>query len=249
MGYDLNKLFEVASREEGYLEKKTPEYLDDKTKNAGSNNYTKYWRDVYPRYQGSYWCLCYIIWIFQKAFGNESAKNLLLMSQGLTFSCSALVERFKKVNRFYKTNPLPGDLVIFSDSTGKIAHVGLVISTKSGLVTSEGNTSSEKGVVPNGGCVRSKKYSLTYNRIVGYCRPDFGITEKNVVATRSTIKKGSVGDDVLYLHKKLKELKYGVNPSNNKFDSTTEMCVKHFQTVNGLENDGIVGPKTWERIG
>ena len=43
------------------------------------------------------------------------------------------------------------------------------------VYTIEGNTSSESGVVANGGCVREKKYKLTYNRIAGYGRPNYGV--------------------------------------------------------------------------
>lgn len=43
------------------------------------------------------------------------------------------------------------------------------------MYTVEGNASSESGVVANGGCVREKKYKLTYNRIAGYGRPNYGV--------------------------------------------------------------------------
>ena len=39
------KLISVAEAEEGYLEKASNAQLDDKTANAGWNNYTKYARD------------------------------------------------------------------------------------------------------------------------------------------------------------------------------------------------------------
>ena len=42
----------IAEEEIGYLEKKNNSKLDSKTGNAGSANYTKYWRDIKPSYQG-----------------------------------------------------------------------------------------------------------------------------------------------------------------------------------------------------
>ena len=36
----------IAEAEIGYLEKKNNSQLDSKTGNAGSANYTKYWRDI-----------------------------------------------------------------------------------------------------------------------------------------------------------------------------------------------------------
>ena len=42
MANTASKVIEVAKKEVGYLEKKTNAWLSSKTKNAGSNNYTKY---------------------------------------------------------------------------------------------------------------------------------------------------------------------------------------------------------------
>ena len=52
----VDKLLTVALQEEGYLEKRTEDGLDSKTANAGSNNFTKYARDLYPSLQGNPWC-------------------------------------------------------------------------------------------------------------------------------------------------------------------------------------------------
>ena len=73
----INALIAVAKNEIGYLEKATNAQLDSKTANAGYNNYTKYWRDVYPAYQGQPWCACQISWDMMTAFGLETAKKLL----------------------------------------------------------------------------------------------------------------------------------------------------------------------------
>lgn len=64
--------------------------------------------------------------------------------------------------------------------------------------------------------------------------------------TRPTIRYGSRGEDVLYLHKQLKKLRYGVNVKSDYFDSVTKNCVINLQASNpGLEVDGVVGPCTW----
>ena len=49
----INVVLGIAEEEIGYLEKKNNSQLDSKTGNAGSANYTKYWRDIKPSYQGS----------------------------------------------------------------------------------------------------------------------------------------------------------------------------------------------------
>ena len=54
-------------------------------------------------------------------------------------------------------------------------HTGLVEKVSGGRVyTIEGNTSSAPGVVPNGGMVRNKSYSINYAQIGGYGTPDGG---------------------------------------------------------------------------
>ena len=52
----IERLIHTAEKEIGYLEKASDKELDSFTANAGSRNYTKYWRDVKPEYQGQPWC-------------------------------------------------------------------------------------------------------------------------------------------------------------------------------------------------
>ena len=56
----IDKLIEIANAEVGYLEKSSNSQLDSKTANAGTANYTKYWRDIKPEYQGQPWCACFV---------------------------------------------------------------------------------------------------------------------------------------------------------------------------------------------
>jgi hypothetical protein len=46
MALNPQKVIDIALAEVGYLEKKSNSNLDNKTANAGSNNYTKYGRDL-----------------------------------------------------------------------------------------------------------------------------------------------------------------------------------------------------------
>lgn len=73
----IDALIACAENEVGYLEKKSNSQLDDKTANAGYNNYTKYWRDVYPQYQAQAWCAAFVSWCMMKTFGLETTKNSL----------------------------------------------------------------------------------------------------------------------------------------------------------------------------
>ena len=66
--------------------------------------------------------------------------------------------------------------IFFKNSSGNAQHTGLVYKVDNKYVyTIEGNTSSAKGVVANGGCVRLKQYALNYNRIMGYGRPNYEV--------------------------------------------------------------------------
>ena len=72
--------------------------------------------------------------------------------------------------------------------------------------------------------------------------------EVGYATTRDTLRVGSKGKDVKYLHSQLKKLKYGVNPDSDYFDATTKICVINFQVVHDLTPDGVVGQKTWAEI-
>lgn len=48
----VEKVMSIAASEVGYLEKYGNTDLYDKTANAGSENYTKYWAEIKPDYQG-----------------------------------------------------------------------------------------------------------------------------------------------------------------------------------------------------
>ena len=66
-------------------------------------------------------------------------------------------------------------MIYFKQSNGTICHVGIVRGVDAlHVYTIEGNTSSGNDVVvPNGGAVATKYYSLTNTRIAGYGRPRY----------------------------------------------------------------------------
>ena len=63
----VEKLIRIARNENGYIEKQSNKDLDSKTANAGSSNYTKYARDLYPSLQGQPWCDMFVDWCFVQA--------------------------------------------------------------------------------------------------------------------------------------------------------------------------------------
>lgn len=167
-----DKVIKIAKAEDGYLEKKSNKYLDSKTKNAGDKNYTKY--GAWYGTNGTYWCAMFVSWCFDKAYGTKQAEKLLYGSKSA--SCETLRKRFIDKKRYYK-NPKVGDLIFFSGTRHSGAnHIGIVTKVSSTKVyTIEGNTSSDSGVVDNGGAVNQKSYKRTYAKILGYGRPKYDI--------------------------------------------------------------------------
>ena len=74
---EADKILSVAVAEIGYLEKKSNSQLDSKTANAGSNNYTKYARDIWPSLQAQPWCDIFVSWCAIQADkgGSSSSGN------------------------------------------------------------------------------------------------------------------------------------------------------------------------------
>ena len=258
---DLNTVIQVAEAEIGYLEKKSNSQLDEKTANAGKNNYTKYNRDymLWDKEQvveipnGSInmqWCAAFLSWIFVMAYGLVAAATLLC--GGLHCYTPTCASRFKKAGRYIKRGegkPQPGDVVFFySTSKGRIGHVGLVYKvTSSKVYTIEGNTSGANTLVTNGGGVRRKSYSLTSTYIDGYGRPDYDNIEASHAAT-SVLGKGSSGAKVTTLQESLVKRGYNLgtygstkNGVDGDFGSKTEEALKQFQASHGLPVTGQYG--------
>lgn len=193
-----SKVIAVAEAEDGYLEKsaaaykKDPSVLDKKTDGAGSDNYTKYGRDMHKIYPSvmdfpAYWCDAFVDWCFQKAYGVATAKSLL----GGNFDdyTVASCQMYEKKNAL-GTTPKKGAQVFFTKN-GKSSgchHTGLVIDVDDTyFYTEEGNTSGASGVVRNGGGVAKKKYKTAEYKgkvLFGYPKYD----SEPAVKKNSTVK-------------------------------------------------------------
>lgn len=170
MANAIDKVIEIAENEVGYLEKRSDSQLDDKTANVGSSNYTKYWRDIKPEYQGEPWCACFVTWVFVKAFGVDTAKKLLRHYPYVY--CPTMAELF-----ILNANPQKGDIVIFYRN-GEFVHTGIVTSVNGDYFTTvEGNTSGGSTIIENGGGVCKKGYYNSSLPGTKFCRPDYSIIE------------------------------------------------------------------------
>ena len=184
----IDKVIQIAENEVGYLEKRNNAYLDNKTANAGNENYTKYWRDIKPSYQGQPWCACFVTWCFVRAFGQDTTKKLLKHYPYVY--CPTMASLFT-----LNANPQRGDIVIFKHS-GEFTHTGIVIGVDGDYFTTiEGTTSGGSTIIANGGAVCKKGYYNSNLPGTKFCRPDYSIVK---------------GDDEL-MSKEYEELKAEIN--------------------------------------
>lgn len=255
MNYTANDLIQTALAEEGYLEKKSNAQLDDKTANAGANNYTKYARDLYEAgyysgsKQGVAWCSMFVDWCHYIAAQKNKATAQKISCQSGIYgaSCTCSMNYYKEAGRFYKSSPKPGDQIYFGSGNSS-THTGLVWKTDSSRVyTVEGNTSSESGVVANGGAVRKKSYSLTDSKILGYGRPRWEQVNPDFTLPMMLLRKGSKGETVKALQCLLEgnACSCGQYGADGQFGGDTEKALKAYQKKMSLETDGVAGPKTW----
>ena len=265
---EIEKVILIAKNEEGYLEKKSNNQLDNKTANAGSANYTKYWRDIKPDYQGQPWCAAFISWCFMKAFGLDNAKKLL--KHWPYVYCPTLGKLFAR-----NANPKIGDIVIFYHN-GTFTHTGLVTAVIGDrFYTIEGNTSGASGIIANGGGVCAKSYLNSQMPGTKFCTPDYSIVSNavnkpsdinkipsNTIQTGEkymfnpeTVKAGDKNTSVLLLQEILRARGFkGKNGKALKLtwtaDANTIYALKAYQESRKevLEVDGICGPATWKDL-
>lgn len=245
----INAVINIALAEVGYLEKATNANLDDKTANAGSNNYTKYWRDIYPAYQGQPWCACFVTWVFVIAFGKAMAQKLLKHYPYVY--CPTMADLFT-----LNANPKVGDIVIFKHN-GVFTHTGIVIKVSGDQFwTVEGNTSGGSTIIANGGGVCKKTYFNSNLPGTKFITPDYSKVQeiKNEgndtpsISTSSILKMGSNGSAVKTLQKNLNTLIKAKLTVDGEFGTATYNAVIRFQTKYKLTADGIVGENTQKKI-
>ena len=70
-----------------------------------------------------------------------------------------------------------------------------------------------------------------------------------LAADAAVLKRGSRGDEVVTLQKKLKQWGYYDGSVDGVFGAGTEKAVQYFQRKNSLTADGIVGTKTAAALG
>ena len=154
----------VAASQIGYCEKKTNAYLDDFTKNAGSNNYTKYARDLYKagywngNKNGYDWCTTFVAWCIYEACGKNLADAKKVQPYGIYgASCKWQTKYYQNAKRWSET-PAVGDQAFFTRG-----HTGLVekVGTKT-ITLIEGNSHNK---------VERRTYSFPNAIFSGFGKP------------------------------------------------------------------------------
>lgn len=178
------KILDIARAEIGYLEKATNSYLDEKTANAGYNNFTKYgeWYEM----NGVPWCNQFIAWCAHMAGEDDAVGKYAYVPYQHQF--------FSNRGEYYDKNgylPVPGDIIFFRNDE----HIGIVEVVLNGMVTAiEGNSSTTNDFTPNGGGVCRKTYYRSSSYIQGYAHPHYKDMEDNTVY--GTYKNGSTPEPV-----------------------------------------------------
>ena len=168
-----SEVINLARQELGYHEKASVANLDDKTANSGSNNITKYWRDLanagyyQSSKQGAEWCDGFVDWLFYTLYGKEKGEWLECQT-GVLGAGTPYSAGYYKAQGRYDSTPKPGDQIFFQ-RYGNICHTGIVEDVKDGIVyTIEGNSSNQ---------VERRSYKIGDSYIAGYGHPKYDVEE------------------------------------------------------------------------
>ena len=168
----------IAEAEIGYCEKASNANLNDKTANAGSNNWTKYaayfdaQRGTYNFYNGrkngpaGEWCDMFFDWVQCQAWGIDTARKMLYQPMDSCGAGCVYSAAYYRANGAWTLTPRVGDQIFFG-SKGNENHTGIVVDVSSDKVwTVEGNANNR---------VMRREYALNAGNIAGYGRPDYNL--------------------------------------------------------------------------
>ena len=194
------KVIALAESEIGYREKATNSQLDDKTANAGSNNYTKYGayfdnqRGTYEYYNGKKngfdWCDQFVDWLFAQCYGIDTGRRMLFQPMQSCGAGCAYSASYFRANSAWSTVPEPGDQIFFGPK-GNESHTGIVAEvTEDRIITIEGNANN---------MVMKRSYSKGYSNITGYGRPNYKLVADQFKEPEKPAPKYLTEDEVIKL--------------------------------------------------
>ena len=200
------------------------------------------------------WCAIFVSAVYWKAVGESRFAEM---------ACDAMIQKFQNLGLYSVSGrPDVGDVIFYDwDSNGTSDHVGIVTEVADGAyIVIEGNKSDAVDY-------RTIYPSYPYIKGFGFASKlgDTEETPKAEVPVSSTVgqqmadkivarswwpmlKLYSKGEWVVVLQSLLNAKKNAKLDVDGDFGVLTYSAVNKFQNANGLERDGIVGPKTWEKL-
>lgn len=125
-----------------------------------------------------------------------------------------------------------------STSLGDSSSSSTSTTTNGAAVTSPTSTSTTSPTAVTAGTGSSVESTTTT-----------AATGSRVVTSPSdNVRLGDTGDGVSQIQTALKGLGYDLEP-DGQFGPVTDRAVRDYQSKNNLTVDGVVGPKTWEKLG
>ena len=256
--------------EVGYKEKATNSNLNDKTANAGSNNWTKYAAhldSITGYYNGrkngprGEWCDIFYDDGYVSVFGYPTGRLMLYQPEKSLGAGTGYSAQYYKNNNAWYNTPEEADQVFFRTAAGVICHTGVVeVVGDTWIQTIEGNSNN---------MVCRHVYNKSDRYIAGYGRPNWSLvadipspnpveptnpsspvnTGVINVETRE-LKKGSTGQAVKSMQLLL--IGYGFScgdsGADGDFGNATKGAVMAFQKKMKLTQDGICGVRTWTKL-
>lgn len=161
--------------------------------------------------------------------------NAMLAIIGVPGTYSAMARSFMQWGESVPINNIrPGDIVVFPRGAPPSGHVAIVQRVEGSSVYCIGGNQSDMV------CVRS--YRVTDVLPNGVRRWD----GSGVSANRPTLREGSKGVFVKSLQDQLANLNYFAGKVDGDFGPLTKAAVMALQSDNGLDSDGVMGPRTWD---
>lgn len=267
----IKRVLEIADAEVGYREKASNKDLDGNTNN-GSNNWTKYSRDLdaVGYYNGRKngpsgdWCDIFVDWCVWKAFSPlgyslRTCQQILYQPEKSLGAGTGYSAQYFKANNAFVNVPQVGDQIFFRTTAGVICHTGIVETVgDSWIQTIEGNSANmvarhvyntrDRYIAGYG----IPKWSLVSDTVPTPVKPSKPTNPKTGVITVETreLSKGSTGQAVKSMQLLLigNGFSCGSYGADGDFGDATKGALMAYQKKMKLTQDGICGQKTWNKL-
>lgn len=122
----------------------------------------------------------FVDWCYITTFGLGVAMKMTNQPMGgYGAGCTQSAGYYRAVGRFHKSNPQPGDQIFFTkDGEIHVSHRPRREGVRRQGIYHRREYLQRPGVVPNGGMVRNKSYSINYAQIGGYGTPDWSLVKE-----------------------------------------------------------------------